>query len=139
MARTGLLNVSRNEPRQAVSGGALRVDLEPQLRGPSGLQGPNPSGITRNGGRSGNRRTLRRYSRVAFDVSFRSRVFAKQKAPDGAPFSLRGRRIKIQNTDLGDDIRSRSRHSMVPAHNSVAHNTDDNKGDSRNGGSNDAR
>ena len=37
VARAGLLDVPRHEPRQAVAGRALRLDLEPQLRGPPGL------------------------------------------------------------------------------------------------------
>ena len=37
-----LLDVPRHEPRPARSGGALRVDLEPQLRGPAGQGRPHP-------------------------------------------------------------------------------------------------
>ena len=65
MARAGLLDVPCDEPRQAVAGRALRLDLEPQFRGPSGLQGPHASGVAGDGGRGGDRRALRRYPRVA--------------------------------------------------------------------------
>ena len=37
MARAGLLDVPCHEPRQAEAGRALRLDLEPQFRGPPGL------------------------------------------------------------------------------------------------------
>ncbi len=37
LARAGLLDVPRHEPGQAQAGRALRLDLEPQLRGPPGL------------------------------------------------------------------------------------------------------
>ena len=37
LARAGLLDVPRDEPGQARAGRALRLDLEPQLRGPPGL------------------------------------------------------------------------------------------------------
>ena len=39
LARAGLLDVPCDEPRQAHAGRALRLDLEPQLRGPPGLKG----------------------------------------------------------------------------------------------------
>ena len=47
MARAGLLDVPGHEPRQAGAAGALRLDLEPQFRGPPGLQGPHASGLAR--------------------------------------------------------------------------------------------
>ena len=65
MARAGLLDVPRDEPRQAVAGRALRLDLEPQFRGPPGLQGPHPSGVAGHGGGGGDRRAFRRYPGVA--------------------------------------------------------------------------
>ena len=42
MARARLLDVPGDEPRQARAGRALRLDLEPQFRGPPGLQGAAP-------------------------------------------------------------------------------------------------
>ena len=42
MARAGLLDVPCHEPRQAVAGRTLRLDLEPQLRGPSGISRAAP-------------------------------------------------------------------------------------------------
>src|SRR5215467_2377317 len=71
MARAGLLDVPRDESGQAQAGRALRVDLQPQFRRPSGLQGPHPPCVARDGGRSRHRRPLRRYSRVALIVSAR--------------------------------------------------------------------
>ena len=65
LARAGLLDVSRDEPGQAQAGGALRLDLEPQLRGPPGLQGPHAPGVARDGGGSSDRRAFRRHTRVA--------------------------------------------------------------------------
>ena len=44
MARTGLLDVPRHEPRPADARPALRLDLEPQLRRPPRLQRPHASG-----------------------------------------------------------------------------------------------
>ena len=40
-----LLDVPRHEPRPARAGGALRVDLEPQLRGPAGQGRAHPPGV----------------------------------------------------------------------------------------------
>ena len=64
MARARLLDVPRHEPRQARARRALRLDLEPQFRGPPGLQGPHPSGVARHGGGGRDRRALRRRARV---------------------------------------------------------------------------
>jgi hypothetical protein len=64
MARAGLLDVPCHEPRPAQAGRALRLDLEPQLRRPPGLQGPHPPGLAGHGRRRGDRRALRRYPRV---------------------------------------------------------------------------
>ena len=41
MARARLLHVPRHEPGPVEAGSALRLDLEPQLRRPPGLQGPH--------------------------------------------------------------------------------------------------
>ncbi len=67
LARAGLLDVPRHEPGQAPAGRALRLDLEPQLRGPAGLQGPHPSGVAGDGGGGGDRRPLRRRARLALN------------------------------------------------------------------------
>ena len=64
LARAGLLDVPRHESRQAQAGRALRLDLEPQLRRPSGLQGPHASGVARHGGGGGDRRPFRRRAGV---------------------------------------------------------------------------
>ena len=47
LARGGLLDVPRDEPRQAGAAGALRVDLEPQLRGTPGPRRPHPPRLPR--------------------------------------------------------------------------------------------
>ena len=51
-------------PDKLDAGRALRLDLEPQLRRPPGLQGPHPSGVAGDGGGGGDRRTLRRRAGV---------------------------------------------------------------------------
>ena len=55
-------------PDKLAPGRALRLDLEPQLRGPPGLQGPHPSGVARDGGGRGDRRPFRRRAGVAVVV-----------------------------------------------------------------------
>ena len=64
LARAGLLDVPRHERRPAEAARALRLDLEPQFRGPPGLQGPHASGVAGHGGGGGDRRPLRRHPRV---------------------------------------------------------------------------
>ena len=60
LARARLLDVPRDESRQARARRALRLDVEPQFRGPPGPQGPHPSGLTRHGGGGRDRRPVRR-------------------------------------------------------------------------------
>jgi 3-isopropylmalate/(R)-2-methylmalate dehydratase large subunit len=59
MARAGLLDVPCHERRPVGAGRALRVDLEPQLRGPPGLQGPHASGLAGHGRGGRDRRPFR--------------------------------------------------------------------------------
>ena len=54
----------RHEPRHPAAGGALRVDLQPQLRGPPGQRRPHPPGKPGNGGGGGACRAFRRHPRV---------------------------------------------------------------------------
>ena len=72
-------------PGQARAGRALRLDLEPQLRGPPGLQGPHASGVAGDGGGGGDRRQVRRRARLAL-----TRIVATNKKArlDGGPFSF---------------------------------------------------
>ena len=72
LARAGLLHVSRHEPGQARTRRALRLDLEPQLRRPPGLQGPHASGVAGDGGGGGDRRAFRRRARVEVTTTCRS-------------------------------------------------------------------
>ena len=51
-------------PGQAHRRRALRLDLEPQFRGPPGLQGPHASGVARHGRRRRDRRPFRRRAGV---------------------------------------------------------------------------
>ena len=51
-------------PGQAHAGRALRLNLEPQLRRPPGLQGPHPFGVAGDGGGGGDRRAFRRRAGV---------------------------------------------------------------------------
>ena len=53
VARAGLLDVPGHEPRQARHRRAVRVDVEPQLRGPPGQGGPHPPGVPGGRGRDG--------------------------------------------------------------------------------------
>ena len=58
VAPRGLLDVPRDEPRHPRPGRALRVDLEPQLRGPAGRGRPHTSRQPGDGrGRGGQRAT----------------------------------------------------------------------------------
>ena len=68
LARAGLLHVPGDEPGQARTGRALRLDLEPQFRGPPGLQGPHPSGVAGHGGGCGDRRPFRGRARLALNA-----------------------------------------------------------------------
>src|SRR3569833_224615 len=58
-----MLDVPCDEPRQAEAAGALRLDQQPQLRGPPGLQGPDASGFAADGRGRGYRRPHRRHPR----------------------------------------------------------------------------
>ena len=59
VAQPGLLDVSGHEPGQAEPGGAVRLDLQPQFRGPPGSGGANASRLPRRGRRHRRRRPLR--------------------------------------------------------------------------------
>ena len=74
MARARLLDVPCHEPGQACAGRALRLDLEPQFRGPAGLQGPHPSGVARDGRGRRDRRTFRRRPRLELSAGTARRV-----------------------------------------------------------------
>jgi hypothetical protein len=65
MARARLLDVPGHESRQAGARPAVRLDLEPQFRRPSGLQGSHASGFARDGGGGGDRRPLRRCAELS--------------------------------------------------------------------------
>ena len=65
LARAGLLHVPGHEPRQARAGRALRLDLEPQFRGPPGLRGPHPPRLAGDGRGRRDRRPVRRREGVA--------------------------------------------------------------------------
>jgi hypothetical protein len=71
MARAGLLDVPGDESGQAVARRALRLNLEPQFRGPPGFQGPHPSGVARHGRGGGDRRAFCRYQGMAVTIAFR--------------------------------------------------------------------
>ena len=68
LARAGLLDVPCHERRPAEAARALRLDLEPQFRGPPGLQGPHASGVAGHGRGGGDRRPFRRHPRVAIEL-----------------------------------------------------------------------
>ena len=59
LARARLLHVPGDERRPARTRRALRLDVEPQFRRASGLQGPHPSGVAGDGGGGSDRGTVR--------------------------------------------------------------------------------
>ena len=61
VARGRLLDVPGNEPRHPRRGRALRIDVEPQLRGPPGQGRAHPPGQPEDGRGGGGRRPLRRH------------------------------------------------------------------------------
>src|SRR5690606_26233761 len=69
-------DVPGHEPGQIEARGALRLDLQPQFRGPPGLQGPHPSGVARHGRRRRHCRPFRRYPRVAVSTTDWSGLYA---------------------------------------------------------------
>ena len=85
LARAGLLDVPCDEPGQARAGRALRLDLEPQLRGPPGLQGPHASGVAGDGGGGGDRRQVRRRARLALTTA----SWRNKSPPRGGLFRCR--------------------------------------------------
>ena len=58
LARARLFDVPGDERRSARAGRALRLDQQPQLRGPAGRRWPHPPGFAGDGGRRCHRRTL---------------------------------------------------------------------------------
>ncbi len=76
MARARLLDVPRDESGQARARRALRLDLEPQLRRPAGLQGPHPSGVAGDGGRRRDRGPFRGRAGARVELTRASRRFA---------------------------------------------------------------
>ena len=59
LARAGLLDVPRDESRQAETGRALRLHVEPEFRRAPRLQGPHASRVARDGGGRRDRRQVR--------------------------------------------------------------------------------
>src|SRR4029077_15636377 len=68
LARARLLHVPRHEPRSAEATRALRLDLEPQFRGPPGQTRAHPPRLAGDGGCGGACRSLRRHPRRALSV-----------------------------------------------------------------------
>ena len=66
-------------------GRALRLDVQPELRGASGPQGPDPPGVAGNGRRRRDRGSFRRHPRL--DGKLIRRIFSFEfRAPSGALF-----------------------------------------------------
>ena len=61
LARRGLLDVPGDEPRHARARRALRLDVQPQLRGPPGPRRAHAPRLAADGGRRRDRRPLRRH------------------------------------------------------------------------------
>ena len=68
VARGRLLDVPRDEPRHPGRGRALRLDLEPQLRGPPGQGRAHPPGQPADGRGGGDRGPLRRHPGLERDA-----------------------------------------------------------------------
>ena len=64
VARAGLLDVPRDEPRQGAAAGALRIHVEPQLRRPSGPGRAHAPDVPGDGGRRGRDRSPNRRPRA---------------------------------------------------------------------------
>ena len=144
LARAGLLDVPCDEPRQARAGRALRLDLEPQLRGPSGLQGPHASGFAGDGGSGGDRRQVRRRARLALT----SASWRKKGPPRGGPFRWR-RYFELEaeseaeradadreaqaGSKAGSTGHSRRRYTRGNSHSADAHSTADIRSADRSG------
>ena len=77
-----LLGVPRHEPRQARPRRALRLDLQPQLRGPPGPRRPHPPALAGHGRGGGDHRPADRRARA--DVR-KARIRAPE---DGPPLNL---------------------------------------------------
>jgi hypothetical protein len=87
LARGRLLDVPGHEPGHPAAGRALRVDLEPQLRGPPGPRRAHAPGLAPDGRRGGDRGALRRHPRGAEDEAIetiRARS-ATSTAPTSTP------------------------------------------------------
>ena len=69
LAHRGLLDVPGHEPGHPRAGRALRVDLEPQLRGPPGPRRAHPPRVPADGRRRRDRGPLRRHPGVELDGS----------------------------------------------------------------------
>ena len=80
MARARLLDVPRHEPGSAEPERALRLDLEPQFRGPPGPARPHPSGVAGNG----------RGRRASPAASSTSASFIRSPLPSGERSGVRG-------------------------------------------------
>ena len=72
VARRGLLDVPRDEPRHPRAGRALRLDVEPQLRGAAGTRRPHAPRQPGDGGGGGDRGPLRRRPRVGSGASVKA-------------------------------------------------------------------
>ena len=86
LAQRRLLDVPGDEPGHPQPRRALRLDLEPQLRGPPGQGRPHAPGLAEDGRRGGDRGPLRRHPGVVLRWS-RSRSSRARSASSTAPTS----------------------------------------------------
>ena len=70
LARGRLLHVPGHEPRPAQAARALRLDQQPQLRGPPGPLRPHPPRLPRHGRRRGDRRAFRGRAQAGVSLRF---------------------------------------------------------------------
>src|SRR4051812_17055420 len=90
MARRWLLDVTGHEPRLPAARRALRLDLEPQLRGTAGPRRPHPPGQPGHGSCGGYRRPLRRHPYLEGQVMEPVRT-------------IRGRAMPLNRSDVDTD------------------------------------
>ena len=88
LARAGLLDVPGHEPRQARRRRAVRLDVEPQLRGPPGPRRAHPPRLPRRRRRHRHRRPLRHPRRPATEPSMEAvRIVRARRCRSTAPTS----------------------------------------------------
>jgi len=111
VARLGLLDVPGDEPRHPGRGRALRVDLEPQLRGPAGQGRAYAPGQPEDGRRRRHRGAFRRYQGVVM-THMRGPTHlpgTSSAPPPGVPGSAHGTIVPPATSPCPEPWRARTR------------------------------